>query len=215
MEDTRRATARRIAHNHLARGDVLGWFEELYTQAGGDPSAVPWADSKPNPHLVSWLLANQVKGQGKSALVVGCGLGDDAEELARYGFDTTAFDISPTAIAWCHKRFPLSNVEYRVVDLFAAPNEWKDRFDSVLESYTLQVLPAALRDKAMKSIGGFVRPGGTLLLIARGRDPGEDIGSMPWPLTRAELSTFITCGFREISIEDYHDPDQMGVRRFR
>ena len=215
MEDSRRAAARRIAHEHLARGDALGWFEDLYAQAHGDTSVVPWADSKPNPHLHSWLETHDVRGEGKLALVVGCGLGDDAEELARRGFVTTAFDISPTAIAWCRKRFPASTVEYDAVDLFAAPEGWNSRFDFVSECYTLQVLPANLRPKAMASIAGFVRREGALLLIARGREPSEPEGSMPWPLTRAELSTFVTRGLRETSFEDFPDADDPAVRRFR
>jgi len=35
----------------------------------------------------------------RRALVVGSGLGDDAEHVASLGFDTLAFDVSPTAIA--------------------------------------------------------------------------------------------------------------------
>ncbi|MCC5670705.1 class I SAM-dependent methyltransferase [Nostoc sp. CHAB 5784] len=41
---------------------------------------------------------------GQKALVIGCGLGDDAEAIASLGFEVTAFDISPTAIAWCQER---------------------------------------------------------------------------------------------------------------
>ena len=39
-----------------------------------------------NPNLTQWLNEKQIVGNGQSALVVGCGLGDDAEELARRGF---------------------------------------------------------------------------------------------------------------------------------
>jgi protein-L-isoaspartate O-methyltransferase len=35
---------------------------------------------------------------GKRALVVGCGLGYDAEFLARLGYAVTGFDVAPTAI---------------------------------------------------------------------------------------------------------------------
>jgi len=63
--------------------------------------------------------------------VVGCGLGDDAEALAQQGFQVTAFDISPTAIAWCEKRFPDSQVKYQVADLFALDPAWHHKFDFV------------------------------------------------------------------------------------
>lgn len=214
-DESKRTTARDIAHRHLSAGDPLGWFEDLYSRAKDDSSIIPWADFAPNPHLVDWLDAHGVTGKGKTALKVGNGLGDDAEELARRGFDTTAFDISQSAIAWCRKRFPRSPVNYLVVDLFKAPHEWEQRFDFVLESYTLQVLPPDVRMAAIRAISRFVRTGGRLLVIARGRDPGEEKGKMPWPLTRVEIKEFEKQGLREISSEDFMDREEPPVRRFR
>ncbi|MCX5887196.1 MAG: class I SAM-dependent methyltransferase [Proteobacteria bacterium] len=215
MKGSHRETAREIANHHLAQGDSLGWFEELYAQAQGNASIIPWADLRPNPNLVACLDNAGIEGQGKSALKIGCGLGDDAEELARRGFDTTAFDISPTAIAWCQCRFPGSAVTYIVLDLFHAPREWQGRFDFVLESYTLQVLPADMRRKAIARISGFVAQGGKLLVITRGREPGDPEGNIPWPLTREEIEAFAHCDMKEISFEDYFDQEEPPVRRFR
>jgi SAM-dependent methyltransferase len=214
MNETHRATARQLAQQHLEAGDPLGWFEDLYSLASGDPSIIPWADLRPNPNLVDWLDQQHVVGPGK-ALKVGCGVGDDAEELARRGFETTAFDISQTAIAWSRRRFPRSPVSYLVADLLSAPAEWEARFDLVLESYTLQVLPAHLRTDAMRCITSFVAPAGTLLVITRGREPNEPEGNMPWPLTRDELAFFETLGLREACFEDYLDHEAPPVRRFR
>jgi SAM-dependent methyltransferase len=210
-----RATARRIAHDHLQRGDALGWFEELYKTANGEPGIIPWADMAPNRSLLEWLEKGRIAPAGKSALVVGCGLGDDAEELARRGMAVVAFDISETAIAWCRRRFPGSKVEYLRADLFNAPQAWFRRFDFVLESYTLQVLPAELRERAIRRIARFLSPGGTLLVICRGRDPENDPGNMPWPLTKSELALFRSCGLTEMGVKDYFDRESPPVRRFR
>ena len=38
MSETRRATAREIAQEHLDSGDPLGWFEDLYSQTEEDSS---------------------------------------------------------------------------------------------------------------------------------------------------------------------------------
>ena len=209
-----RAIAREIAHKHLKAGDPLGWFEDLYCQAGDDPTIIPWADLAPNPNLVDWLEQNQGAGRGR-ALKVGCGLGDDAEELARRGFETTAFDIAAAAIAWCRRRHGQSPVNYVVADLFQAPAEWQAGFDFVLESYTLQVLPPDMRTDAARCIASFVAPGGALLVVARGRDPNQSVGKMPWPLTKDELSLFKTAGLKEASFEDYMDGEDPPVRRFR
>jgi ubiquinone/menaquinone biosynthesis C-methylase UbiE len=214
MSEEHRATARDIAHQHLDKGDPLGWFEDLYSRAGEDTSVIPWADLEPNPNLVAWLTQHASAVSGL-ALKVGSGLGDDAEELARRGFTTTAFDISESAIAQSKKRFPQSPVSYAVADLLAAPKQWQGTFQFVLESYTLQVLPPDLRPDAMRCIASFVCPGGTLLVIARGREQGESEGKMPWPLTREELSLFQANGLTETSFEDYMDSEEPPVRRFR
>jgi SAM-dependent methyltransferase len=209
-----RRKARRLAQAYINRGDPIGWFEALYAAARRDPSRISWADLAANPGLIEWLDWYHMNGR-QGAITVGCGLGDDAEELARRGFEVVAFDVSETAIGWCKSRFPSSTVSYVVADLFDPPRDWERRFDLVLEAYTLQVLPPEIWPEAIERIAGLVAPGGRLLVICRGRDPWDDRGRMPWPLTRAELRRFQDCGMQEVSFEDYLDQEAPPVRRFR
>jgi ubiquinone/menaquinone biosynthesis C-methylase UbiE len=148
-------------------------------------------------------------------LTVGSGLGDDAEELSHRGFQTTAFDISASAIAWSRKRFPQSKVTYIRADLFDTPKTWQARFNFVLELYTLQVLPPDLRSEAAGRIASFLAPEGMLLVIARAREPDEPKGQMPWPLTLDELQPFEAAGLQIVEFEDYRDQEDPPVRRFR
>jgi SAM-dependent methyltransferase len=215
MSEKKRAIARGIAHSYLSQNDPLGWFEELYLQVVDDVSIIPWAELVPNPNLVAWLDSNQIFGAGKRAIAIGCGLGDDAEELTRRGFDTIAFDISYTAIALCHKRFPKTLVHYQTMDLFSTPKHWQAGFDFVLESYTLQVLPPELQSNAIDEIASFVKPGGMLLIISRARENTDPKGEMPWPLTRETLNEFRLRGLSESTFEDYIDNEEPPVRRFR
>ena len=168
-----------------------------------------------NPNLIHWLNRRNIQGKGKLALVIGCGLGDDAEELAHRGFEVVAFDIAPTAIAWCRKRFPHSPVEYVVADVFDPPSAWQGGFDFVLEAYTLQVLPADVRSKAIACIAGLLATEGMLLVICRGRSAEEPPGNLPWPLTTEELEVFKSAGLRQVHFEDYLDQEEPPVRRFR
>jgi SAM-dependent methyltransferase len=199
----------------LASGDAIGWFETLYTAAEGDEAHIPWADLRVNSHLAEWLARHRPASRGQRALVVGCGLGDDAEALAALGFRVTAFDVSSSAIDWCRRRYPRSPAEYVVADLLEPPVAWRAAFDFVVEVYTLQVLPSELQPAAAAQLAGFVAPGGTLLVIARGREPAEDRGSMPWPLTKDELSRFGDHGLEVGEFADFLDDEQPPVRRFR
>src|SRR5207248_10722998 len=169
--------------------DPTAWFDPLYTWAARDADRIPWASLFPNPNLTAWLDAHHVNGAGRSALIVGCGLGDDAEELAQRGFAVTAFDVASTAIRWCRERFPKSAASYVVADLLDPPKPWREAFDFVFEAYTVQALPHSVREQALLDVAGFVRSGGELLLICRGRDEQDDPGNLPWPLTREELAT--------------------------
>lgn len=200
-----------LATEAIENGDPLGWFETLYATANGDPTAVPWARLTPNALLLAWLDRGLIRG--KKALVVGCGLGDDAEELAKRGLDVTGFDISESAIAWCNQRFPNSSVTYEVADLFALPEAWKGAFDFVIESFTIQSMLPELRTKAIPKIAELVAESGQLLVICLGREPEQALTTIPFPLTKAELAGFEHAGLSLVEFEDLAEPET--VRRFR
>ncbi len=213
-----RARARELAAEFHRKGDPTGWFEPLYQEGEAGKSTVPWANLRPNPLLLDFWSAHPQQTARKAALTIGSGLGDDAEQLATWGFHTTAFDISETAIRASRKRFPNSTVHYVSANLLEPPSAWRRTFDFVFEANTLQVLPAHLRPRATENIAGFLRSGGLLLIIARGRESSEPEGQMPWPLTRAELSAFTAAGLEQISFEDLldsEDPAEPAVPRFR
>jgi SAM-dependent methyltransferase len=209
MFEPDRTRARELAAESLRSGDPTGWFETLYREHARGRNVVPWADLGVNPNLPT------LDGSGKTALVVGCGFGDDAEQLARWGFETTAFDVAPSAIEACRRRFPGSLVEYVGADVLAPPVAFSGRFALVLEVYTLQVLPRELRAQAIRGMASFLRPEGNVLAIARGREESDPEGTMPWPLTRKEMDEFKACGLREDSFQDYLDQESPPVRRFR
>lgn len=209
---TPRERARAMAIEAVRRGDPTGWFEVLYAEAAGDPARIQWADLMPSPTLVRWLHGRESAVADRRVLV-GCGLGDDAEELARRGANVTAFDISPTAVEWCRRRFPASPVEYTVADLLDPPPSWDADFDLVIEIYTLQVLPPEPRSHAMERLARLLAPGGQLLIIARLRDADEPPVGMPWPLTHDELSQFSAHGLRELAVHTFIEEGDPPVRR--
>ena len=213
MKETDRAKQRARIREHLDRGDATGWFEIVYAGAEGDGSRIPWACQAARPAFEDWLREHDISGTGRRALVIGCGLGDDAEELARRGFDVTAFDVSPSAIAWCKRRFPNSPVQYVVADLFDAPADWRRAYDFVLEIFTVQALPIMMREQSIAAIADFVAPQGTLLVFCLGHDVDEGRSGPPWPLTRSELDRFLEHGLSEVQLQEMRDDlDSIGCR---
>jgi len=185
-------------HSEPERG---AFFNTVYDRANDDAAQIPWADLAPKPHIETWLKANP--GDGQTALDIACGLGDNAEAIAAAGYNTTAFDLSQTAIDWANKRFVNSSVKYLAASLFEPSVEWSAGFDLVNECYTLQALPPQMLDKTANAIAQLVKPGGTLLVYSRMRHNIEEPDGPPWPLHESDLLRFADLGFSLIKDERF------------
>jgi len=77
-----------LAADAAMSDDPYGWFEQIYTEANGDWNQVPWADQRANPLFSEWFDHHFPKPPhaGATALVIGCGLGDDAVYLEAAGW---------------------------------------------------------------------------------------------------------------------------------
>jgi ubiquinone/menaquinone biosynthesis C-methylase UbiE len=190
--------ARGLAAESLASDDPTGWFERLY---GDSDLTVPWHQGGPDPYLARWAEEKKLDGTGRTALVVGAGLGDDAEFVAGLGFATSAFDVAPSAVARARNRFPASKVRYEVADLLNLPDEW--RFDLVVENFTVQSLPIELRQAAIAAVARTVASGGTLIVHATYRDPAVERPGPPWPLTREDVDSF---GLTPVAVTQIPEP---------
>ncbi|NCC05489.1 MAG: class I SAM-dependent methyltransferase [Proteobacteria bacterium] len=198
----------RLAETYATKGDPDGWFEEFYDRAGGDIRRVYWADLEPNPLLVDWLDAHPAPA-GKRAVVVGCGLGDDAEALRERGYSVVGFDISSSAIDMCRRRYPDSPVEYVVADLFDLPASWLRGFDLVYECNTIQILTGANRPRALSAIAELVAPGGEVIVSCRSRASDDNSQTFPIALDRHEIDGFVRAGLTEthfLAYDDHQDP---------
>jgi SAM-dependent methyltransferase len=189
------------------------WFERLYTAADEGIATVPWDRGSPHHVLSGWAAERGLTGDGKRAVVVGCGLGEDSEFLAGLGFATTAFDFSAAAIQSVHRRFPDSTVDYRVADLLNLPPDWLGAFDLVVESLTVQAIPPQYRTEAIAAVCSLVAKGGTLFVHAGAKDEAEaDPEEGPWRLTRAQVESFEADGLTLVSIDMLEEPE---VKRWR
>ena len=204
-----------LAQEALQKQQPSAWFDVLYAEAQGDTTQIPWAKLAPHPYLQEWLAHHQPSAKEEKALIIGCGLGDDAEALAKLGFDVTAFDISPTAISWCQQRFANFSVNYVIADLFALPEQWHLGFDFVFECRNIQALPLNVRSAAISSVASLVAPGGILLLITRVREKEVEPSGPPWPLSELELKQFESLGLRQVDKTVYQESEQFEVKQVR
>jgi SAM-dependent methyltransferase len=207
--------ADRLAARSIRAGDPTGWFEELYAAGRAGSVAVPWNREQPQPLLAGWTRERALDGTGLRAVVVGCGLGADAEHVAALGYDTVAFDVSGTAVDLARGRHPGSTVRYVVADLLALPPDWIGAHDLVVEVYTVQALPEPPRRRAIGEVARLVAPGGTLVVVAAARgdaDPEPD--GPPWPLTRDEVEAFATGDLSAVAVNRIPDQDDPAFARW-
>lgn len=213
ITDVREHT-KKLADEYIKKGDPLGWFDALYKQSQGDNEKIPWADLEPNRFLRVWAEKTNLRGNNRNALVVGCGLGDDALFLHDLGFNVTAFDVSPTAIEWARKLHADTDIKFAVADLFNAPNEWYQAFEFVLEVYTIQPLPLEMRPQVIDEIANFVEFKGKLIVVTRGRENDEEPTELPWALSREDLSRFEKNNLRQIHFEEMFGDEDEPIARF-
>jgi SAM-dependent methyltransferase len=211
-KERKREYVRGLASKFADRGDATGWFDALYKEAAGSTDIIPWADLEPNRFFKRWAENNALKGEGRKALVVGCGLGDDARYLYDLGFTVTAFDISPAAVEWARKLHRETSIAFEVADLFEPDPQWLGSFDFVLEIYTIQPLPMEWRTKVIDAISAFVAPGGRLVVVTQGREDGEEPQQLPWPLSRRDLHRFTENGLVETDFVEMWDDEDDKLR---
>lgn len=196
-------------------------FDAVYSGAAGDPSRVPWSDGVPNPAMVTWLnaIAPSLIRCGARVAVVGCGLGEDARELIRRGYDVTAFDFSAVAVDWARALDPENASCYHCADAANPPSRWVHRFDLVVEINTLQAVPIARRGVLMSGIARLAAANGHVLVICRAAESPvseADTDGPPWPLTRGELVELARAsGFVEEMVDEFEDDEVPPRRRLR
>jgi len=199
------ARADRLAAESIGAGEPTAWFDRLYAAGVAGEVSMPWSRDGAHAALAAWTSG--LTGSGRSAVVVGCGLGADAAHLARLGFATTGFDVSPTAVEEARRRHDGSGAEFVVGDLLALPQEWRAAYDLVVEVFTLQALPDPPRSAAVAAVGDLVAPGGTLLAI-QFRDDGTQPADQgpPFPLDRATMESLAGDGLELVALEELDGP---------
>jgi SAM-dependent methyltransferase len=125
--------------------------------------STPWDRGEANPQLHAWLSAGELKPC--RILIPGCGLGYEAATLAAAGFEVTALDYSPEAIARTRKLLDSQSLKATVIEADALA--WRpDRpFDAVYEQTTLcAIYPDQWRAYA-DQLHRWLAPGGKLFAL--------------------------------------------------
>ena len=166
--------------------EASAWFNDLYSEHKDNHEKIPWAKLEANPLLKSYL--DETKEHQGKALVIGCGLGDDARALELAGYEVLAIDVAQKALELAEKRFTDSKIVFEKQDIFDMPKKYHEHFDFVFEAFTIQSLPVEFREKMIKAVADTVAVTGKLLLVAHKKK--LTLSGPPWPLQKDEVDLF-------------------------
>ncbi len=186
------------------------WFDDLYKENSQSQEKIPWARQAVNPLLQSYL-DEKLEHKGK-ALVIGCGLGDDAYALEVAGYDVLAIDVSQTALDLAKKHFSDSNIVFEKQDIFDMPDKYHEYFDFVFEAFTIQSLPVEFREKMIQAVANTVTKNGKLLVVAHKRE--RMFEGPPWPLIGEDVALFKDAGLKELSHQVHTEASPVSNSRF-
>ena len=98
----------------------------------------PWDRGEANPQLHAWLAGGALRPC--RILVPGCGSGYEVAVLAAAGFDVTAIDYAPAAVASTRGRLAASGLHADLVEGDALAWMPAQRFDAIYEQTCLAAL---------------------------------------------------------------------------
>lgn len=187
------------------------WFDDLYQKHKENHENIPWARKDVNPLLQDYLQSKE-NHSGK-ALVIGCGLGDDAYALSCAGYDVVAIDVSQTAIEIARQRFPDAKISFEKQDIFDMPQKFHEYFDFVFEALTIQSLPRKFREKMIECVVQTLGKDAELLVVGHRFNGNED--GPPWPLKEDELEFFKSHSLEQLSFEIIQEESMISKQKFR
>ncbi len=142
-----------------------------------------WASDVPTD-IVCKVAEELSLSPAASILELGCGEGRDAAALLRRGYDVTATDISPEAVAWCKSRYPEYAGHFTVLD--CVRDDFPGKYDFI---YAVAVLHMLTEDPDRAAFWRFIREhladaGAALVLtmgdgtVSRTTDPAHAFDSV-------------------------------------
>ena len=139
-------------------GPTRNFWDQRFAE--GD---TPWDRGAANPQLGIWLASGALKPC--RILVPGCGSGYEVAVLAKAGFEVTALDYSPEAIARTRKNLQASGLNANLAEADALSWQPEKPFDAVYEQTCLCALyPDQWRAYA-DQVHRWVLPGGRLYAL--------------------------------------------------
>lgn len=159
----------------------------------------PWDLGGPHPELVARLAEDPLLGTdpngGRRALVPGCGLGHDAEALAKAGWSVTAVDFATELEPLVRGRFGPLGCRFVAADALTFEDD--EPYDFLFD----HTFFCALHPEDRPGFGGLANRllavGGKLISIVFPAQKPLEAGGPPWGMTTVDVTGVLGSEFEE------------------
>ncbi len=139
----------------------MGW-QDLWQ----DPKVrARWENAPPLPEVVDMADRLETEG-GRRVLDIGCGLGRHTVYLAARGFEVTATDNAPAAVAACTENLEEAGLTANVIGTEMTDYPFPDgHFDGALGSHVIHHTDRATLERILGEITRTLAPGGYFVWV--------------------------------------------------
>lgn len=134
-----------------------------YWQSRYDEGQTGWDRGEPNPALRHWLESGQLKPC--RILVPGCGRGHEVVALAAAGFEVTAVDFAPSAIAALREQLNARGLSATLIQADLFDFEPNQPFAAIYEQTCLCAIKPSQREAYERRLADWLIPGGQLFAL--------------------------------------------------
>ncbi len=159
-----------------------------------------WDLGQPAPALSEWVGSQGPSENTTSAIVLGAGRGYDALLFARHGFQVTAVDFAPSAIAALAQEAAATHLSLVLLeqDIFSLLPQWQGHFNYVVEHTCFCALDPNLRSAYVDLTANLLSPQGELLAVFFTHDRP---GGPPFGISIPELKALFIPYFEVLSLD--------------
>ena len=171
------------------------YWESLYS----DDVLLPWDIRKPDNALVSKVIDGYSYNiENKFALEVGCGYGHDANYLQYIGYETTAIDVSSTAIDTAERLYP--HVNFICKDFLSYKTDQK--FDLIYDRGFLHNCAQVEMQKSLDLYSNMLSDDGRIIILSGNYNNQNHEGVVPTPLTINSIEKRCQPNLKIFSVEE-------------
>ena len=158
-----------------------------FWQSHFDAGRTPWDRGEANPRLVGWLADGELAPC--RIAVPGCGSGHEVVRLAQAGFDVTALDYAPAAVARTRANLAAAGAAATVVEADVLAWSPAAPFDAIYEQTCLCALHPDHWVAYARRLCAWLRPGGRMFaLFMQVARPGAASGLVEGPPYHCDIN---------------------------